>query len=346
MKQLTLSESAISELCRSLSLQLHAGIPIADGLYLLAQEQTGPSQALTRQLAETVDYGTPLHTAMEQSGAFPRHAIGLIEVGARAGRLEEALDALSAFYQHRVALRWQLRSAVAYPLMLLCLMLAVIGVLLVRVLPVFDEVYAALGTGLTGLAAGLLHVGQLLKAALPVLFVLLCVILLAAALLVFSSRLRSRVTRFLNARFGDRGVSRQFNNAHFAQAMAMALRSGFSAEEAVSLGAGLLEDTPATARIGECQRLLAEGVDLNEALTAAQLLRPKDGRLLALGIRGGSADRVMDDIAAELSEEADRALDRLISRVEPSLVLTGCCLVGLILLCVMLPLFDIMSLIG
>jgi len=346
MKQIMFEDQAIQDLCRGLALQLHAGVGLGDGLFLLAEEMDGAEKELILAMGRKLDEGVSLWEAMAQTGAFPRYATGLLAVGERAGRTEEALTALADFYQRRANLRHQLRSAVAYPALLVALMLAVIAVLLIRVLPVFHDVYASLGTGLTGLAGGLLRLGQVLKAALPVILVILALLAAFSVLLACSEGLRTRLLQFFRSRFGDRGVLKKYNNAHFAQALAMALRSGLTPEEGVRLGAELLRDSPAAARAELCLSLLQQGKALNEALTAAQLLQPKDSRLLALGTRSGSADRVMEELSSALSDEAERSLERIISKVEPTLVLCASVLVGVILLAVMLPLLDIMSAIG
>ena len=77
---------------------------------------------------------------------------------------------------------------------------------------------------------------------------------------------------------------------------------------------------------------------------------PKDSafgrRLLSLGMQSGSGDVTMRELAGRLSEDADLAMGKKIARIEPALVLTGSILVGAVLLSVMLPLIDIMEMIG
>ena len=91
----------------------------------------------------------------------------LAEVGERSGRMEESLTALADYYDERCRMERRLRSALLYPAVILLLMLVVMVVLLTKVLPVFNDVYASLGGRLTGVAGGLLALGQALDAALP-----------------------------------------------------------------------------------------------------------------------------------------------------------------------------------
>ena len=193
---------------------------------------------------------------------------------------------------------------------MLLLMLVVIGVLLVKVLPIFDDVYASLGGRLTGAAAGLLVLGRWLDRVMPALWLLLA----AAAVLL---------------------------------AVVQGMARGMPLEEAVELASGLLDGLPrAQARCGDCRARLERGDGVGQAMRESGLLPAASCRLLELAQRGGSGDSAMERIAAGLREDSEAALEDRVSRVEPALVLVCSVLVGLILLSVMLPLMHIMSAIG
>lgn len=347
MKRPVLSDLQLGDLTHALAMLLHSGISVSEGLYLLAREEEGRMKQLLEELGASVDHGSSLCAAMEESGAFSRYVCGMVRIGEDTGRLEDALNSLSGYCRERCRVSLRLRSAITYPGTILLLMLAVIGVLLVQVLPVFDRVYATLGTGLTGIAGGLLAFGQLLSRALPFLLVLVLLLVIAAGAILLCPPLRSRGSRWVKRRFGDRWLARRFNNARFARGLAMGLRSGLMMEEALELACSLLSDVPdAQARGRACANALSGGTALPDAMAQAELLPAASSRMLAVGIRSGNADRVMEEIADTLHEEAADALDRVIARIEPAMVLTASVLVGLILLAVMLPLMNIMSALG
>ncbi len=338
-----ISNDDIASLCMELSLLLHAGVSTGDALSLLAEE--GVYQNMLKKMAEQVDSGSTLSTALRESGAFPIYVCGLVEVGERTGRTEEALAALSRYYEDRVRLTRRVRSALLYPAVMLALMLVVIGVLLVKVLPIFDDVYASLGGRLTGVAAGLLTLGRWLEQAMPVLFIVLAALAVLVLLFSVAPPIRRGLVSFWQRSHGDKGVSRKLNNAKLAQALAMGMASGLPVDEAVALSAGLMEGG-AKKRCESCQKRLEDGEGLGDALKHSGLLPARQSRLLELGQRSGAGDASMEKIARDLSEEGEAALDALVSRVEPALVLVCSALVGLILLSVMLPLMHIMSAIG
>ncbi len=348
MKKTKLSYNELSDFCRALAVTLHAGVSMGDSLALLAEEE--PSGALRDLLAEMgkqVDGGATLSAAMKHAGVFPPYLTGLLDVGERTGKLEEALSALAQYYEQREQMDWRIRNALIYPAILLLLMLAVIVVLLTKVLPVFDNVYASLGGQLTGIAGGLLKLGQWLNVAMPVLLVLLGLAVICVILFALSKSLREKLMAFWRRKRGDKGLSRKQADARFAQALAMGLSSGLPLNEAVELAESLLEDTPAAAaRCHDCLERLERGDNLVDALRESAVLPAQFCRLLAMGLRGGSGDTAMAEIARRLSEEADRLLESRVSRVEPALVLVASLLVGAILLAVMLPLMNILSVIG
>lgn len=345
----TLHQEAVAGLCLELSLLVHAGVMMGDALALLSEGSEGEGEkALLAAMARRVDGGATLSEAMEESEAFPGYAVGLVAVGEQSGRTEEALGALAEYYERRSRMERQLRNTLLYPAVLLGLMLAVIGVLLVKVLPIFDEVYAALGGRLTGVAGGLLTVGRWLDAALPVLLVLLAVLVAGAAAYALLPGFRQKLRTLGGENRGAKGLSRTLASAKVAQAMSMALASGMGAAEAVELAGRLVEeDAPAAARrCGECKARLDAGERLGAAMGASGLLPPAHCRLLDTAERSGRVDGAMEHIARQLDQEGDEALERLAGRVEPALVLAASALVGVILLSVMLPLMHIMSAIG
>ena len=342
-----LSNQEISSLCLELSMLLHAGVMVGDALTLLSEESDKEYRDMLETMARKVDDGASLASVLRDTGRFPIYVCGLVEVGETAGRTEEALAALAAYYESRVRTDRRTKSALLYPAVMLVLMLVVIGVLLVKVLPIFDGVYTSLGGRLTGVAGGLLLLGRGLSTVMPVLWGVLILAVLFLVGFTAADGFREKVMVFWRKRFGDKGVSRKLNDARLAQALAMGMASGLLIEEALALSVGLLEDAPgAKARCVDCQSRMENGSAMGEAMKGSGLFPASACRLLELGQRSGSADTTMAKIAVDLEEEGEAALEEVVSRVEPALVLVCSVLVGLILLSVMLPLMNIMSAIG
>jgi type IV pilus assembly protein PilC len=91
---------------------------------------------------------------------------------------------------------------------------------------------------------------------------------------------------------------------------------------------------------------MEDGSSLSSALRSSNLLPPAECRLLAAGERSGSSEKILEDISGRLLEESEEALENTVGKVEPTMIVVSCVLVGAILLSVMLPLMNIMTAIG
>ena len=336
-----LQDGELSSFCMEAALLLHAGVGVGEGLRLLAQEDESGRADLLAAMARRTDGGETLSAAMEAAGVFPDYAVGLTAVGERSGRAEEALRALADAYEERARLSRHIRGALLYPAVLFFLMLAVVAVLLMKVLPVFDEVFASLGGRLTGLAGGLLALGRGMDAAMPALCAVLAAAVAFLAAFAVSDAFRGALLRRWNRRHGDRGLARDVAASRFAQALSMGMRSGLPIEDALRLAEKLNGDNPAA-----CLGRVEKGSGLAEALRDSGALPPSSCSVLALGIRAGTGDTVMAEIARRLNERCGEEIDAKVGRVEPSLVVAASVLVGVILLSVMLPLMNIMAAVG
>ena len=338
-----MSSGQLSAVCMELALMLNAGLGAGEGLRLLGEGSDG-GPAL-EQMACRVEDGTPLSEAMAESGVFPDYVCALVACGERTGRTEEALRSLADHYDSRCRMEEGVFSALLHPALLTLRMLAVMVVLLTRVLPVFENVYASLGGRLDGMAGSLLALGRLLDRGMPLLVVLLAAALASLAAVALSESLRQRLLALWVRR--DRGLAAETATARIAQALAMGLTSGLPVEEALELAAGLQgENQRAAKRCRDCRERIEKGASLTESLQETGVLPADCCRLLAAGVRAGAADTVMDRLAHRLEEDSEDHLAAAVARVEPVLVLVSALLVGLVILSVMLPLMNILSALG
>ena len=348
MKKKNLLNEEISAFCLQVSLLIHAGINLADGMQLLAEdEQEEEKKAMLLQMVELLDEGKQISDAMDATGAFPSYVIHMAAAGESTGRLEQAFSSMAAYYDGRSRLRERIKSALTYPVVLLALMLLIIGILLVRILPIFEQVYEQLGGSMDGLAGGLLVLGKGLKAALPVIGIVLALGFIAGITIALHSGLRKKAEIWFVRVTADTGVAKKVNVSRLAAALAMGLKSGLTTEESMELAASFGQEEPKARKKHEaCKQLIEDGTPLAEALKETGLLEPVYCRMLALGVKSGTADNVMEEVARRLEEDAEVAIEKLVGKVEPTIVVVTSLLVGMILLAVMLPLMNIMTAIG
>ncbi|MDE5860484.1 MAG: type II secretion system F family protein [Oscillospiraceae bacterium] len=141
VKMLTDEETAF--FCEQLAMLLEAGIPLADGMEVLSEDAGDRRfKEIAETLVKTMNDGSTLFDAMDKSEIFPDYAVKMVKIGSVTGRLEDALNGLSDYYSKRSELRQTVKSSVSHPLILLAMMTAVIIVLVIKVIPMFREIFA------------------------------------------------------------------------------------------------------------------------------------------------------------------------------------------------------------
>ncbi|MCR5691523.1 MAG: type II secretion system F family protein, partial [Eubacterium sp.] len=337
MKQF--DQEYLSSFCLELSLTMHAGISVEDGLHLLSEDAGDKREKeILTAMADRLAEGIPLSTVVEEAGAFPAYLADMVKTGEETGRLEQTMRSLSDHYNRRLQLVDQIKGALMYPMILLVLMLVIIIVLLVKVLPIFNQVYERLGGSMTGIAQVFLTLGKVLDGCLP----LICGVILGLALifmgLMASHRVRTGLLNFYRKIRGNHGITRRVGEAQFASAMAMGMLSGLNTEESFK---NAIKFQRSHGKVRERQEKCLEALESGESLAKAfrdhNILNKKHCRILELGVKSGNADTAMEEIARRMEEGVEKSLDRMVGRIEPTIVVITSILVGIILVAVMLP---------
>ena len=160
----TLTARELSNFFGQLGMLIHSGISLTEGLAILHDEsQTDTDREIITALLTSMEETGSLTQAMETSGRFPHSSVSYIKTGEETGCLDEILNSLAQHYEQEQEVSEQIRSAVTYPLIMLGMMGIVIVVLLVKVLPVFQQVFQQMGMEMNTLSLGLLKAGSILS---------------------------------------------------------------------------------------------------------------------------------------------------------------------------------------
>ena len=334
--------------CRELHQLVRSGIPTAEGLSLLREDETDPEVLeWLDELCSKTDEGAPLSEAISQSEVFPAYMTDMITLAEQTGRLEDVLDSLARHYDRQNRMRAEIRSAVTVPVVLLIVMIAVVLLLITQVLPVFDRVFAQLGVRMGSVASGMMNAGAALAKAGTGIAVVLALLAVCGLVIALTPSLRARFGAWFNRRFGGRGVLGRLAASRFASAMAMGTASGLTMEESVELASKLCGGAKEIdEKTEKCHKSIEEGASSADALADSGLFTARDCRLLKLAERTGSLPETLEDLAARQEEESLRHIDRAVSMIEPAIVVITSVLAGVILLSVMLPLMGLLSTLG
>ena len=344
-KQTRVPAAYLPVFCRELYQLVRTGVPIAEGLSLLREDETDREvlswlEGLCQQTAE----GAPLAEALRETGAFPAYMTDMISLAEDTGRLEDTLLSLQHYYERQNRMRADIRGAVTVPVVLLIVMIAVVLLLITQVLPVFDRVFAQLGVRMGAVATGMMNAGTALARAGTALAAIVAVIAVCAIIVALIPSLRDGFLSWFRRSFGGRGILGQMAVSRFASAMAMATASGMSMEESVGLAAGLCGGAKEIdEKTAKCREEIEAGGGAAQGLSKSGLFSGRDCMLLRLAEQTGSLPETLEDLARRQEEESIRRIDRAVGAVEPTIVVITSVLAGVILLSVMLPLMGLLS---
>jgi type IV pilus assembly protein PilC len=342
-----LSSYEISGFCRQMALLIKAGISPAEGIEILIQDSHDNSgKKLLDQLSHVLHSGEKFHVALEMSGVFPDYVVHMVTIGEESGTLDTVMDSLADYYDRQENIRSSIQSAISYPLIMVFMMLVVVMVLIIKVLPIFDQVFAQLGTSMSGFSQSLLNMGNALNRYSVLTVVIMA--LIAAAFFFFSSTdPGKKIFRRILYRFkSTKRLMQELDSERFASGMVLTLSSGMDTFEGLSLVNKLVESSEMQSKIENCKNLLIDGENFPDALEKSEIFTAFYSQMVSVGFKTGSMDVAMKQIAERFEHETQRKIYSFISILEPTLVIILSIIVGMILLSVILPLMGIMTTIG
>lgn len=335
------SSIEISGFCSQVALILGSGVSISDGLLILSDNASSERESLFLQsIFDVLGSTGSFYQACVDSKRFPFYFLNMVKIGEDTGMLDDVMQELSVYYEREDSLLHAIKSAVLYPMVTAGMMLAVIFVLLIKVMPIFDRVYIDLGTELTGVGRLFMNFGQVLGRYLVYSLIVFFVFALSCICVKSVKQTIVRVIR--RVKFIAR-IREDVSACRFAGGMGLVLHSGLSFEQGLDLVRGLDDDPVFLRRLDLCQEMLLDHIDPADAIRDAKIFSGFYSQLASIGSKGGSMDLAMFDIAKRYQNDVDNGISKFLYILEPCIVVVLCLIVGAILLSVMLPLVGVMS---
>lgn len=344
-KQLTNQE--LAAFCDQIAMVLKAGISPAEGVSIMLEDtQSLEGREILKIISENCDDGVSFYESVEETGVFPKYALDMIKIGEESGKLEEVMRSLAFHYNREENIARGIKSAITYPLLIVGMMLIVILVLMIKVLPIFNDVFKQLGTEMTGISRTLMNIGTTISNYAVVFIVLLVLIVIAYIVFSRTEWGKARFSKFLSKFFATRKLYEKVASGRLASGLSLTLSAGIDTEKGIELVETLVENSQIKGKLDKCKEMMDEGVTLTDALCENEIFSNMYSRMITVGIKTGAVDKVFQKIANGYEEEVDEKINNLISILEPTLVIILSVIVCLILLSVMLPLMAVMSSIG
>jgi general secretion pathway protein F len=319
---------------------LSAGLSLPEVVETFAEKEARPEfRRIFAALRESLYEGRSFSQALERfPETFPSLFVATVRAAERTGDVAEALGRYIAYHERLDAVRRKVISASVYPIVLLGVGGLVVLFLLGYVVPRFAGVYEEVGRDLPWLSQLLLEWGRLINAN----GALLAVVFVAAAaaatlgfarLKEFAGRLARRVPAI-----GER--LRVYHLARLYRTLGMLLRGGTPLVTALGMVSGLM---PAALRpqLAAGTQRIREGTSISTAMEAAGLATPVALRLLRVGEKSGEMAEMMDRIAAFHDEELARWVDLVTRLFEPLLMAVLGVVIGVIVVLMYLPIFEL-----
>lgn len=343
-----LNDEETAFFCEQLAMIMEAGIPLTDGIEILADEAGDKRfKEIAEMLIECMKDGdTTVFEAMEKSGIFPSYAVEMVRIGSVTGRIEDAFKGLAEYYSKRADLRQTIRSSVSHPLILLAMMTVVVIVLVIKVIPMFKDIFSQFDdTAAAAVEDSVSFAYSMGTAVMIILLAVLAVILVTALLMKIPSARRGLSKLFSNF-FLTRNISESMAMADITAAMSMMAECGISPEQLLELAEGLTENNKIKERIKNCGKLVVDGEYFADAVKRSELLPGIYANSLKVAYRSGSIDPAWQKISSRFGQDCDRKIYGAVSFIEPVIIAILAVIIGSVLLTVMLPLTNIMTGIG
>ncbi len=348
MKELTkLNNVEVATFCSQMAMILRSGVTPSDGLQLLLSDTSDSSgKAILQTLLDSTMKGNTFTESIKESKVFPEYVENMVAIGEESGMMDDVMQSLSNYYEHEETVSENVRSAISYPMVMIVLMLVIIGIIMGKILPLFNQVFIQLGTEMSGISATLLKAGESIQKYSAV---FVAVLVLLVLFYIYTSKTQSGKKFFskLGSKFGPtKKFYKNIAYGRFANGMALTLSSGIGIYQSLDLVAKLVDFPEMEEKIAACKASIENGDNFAEALLNNEVFNNLYSRMIAVGVKTGRVDEVLGQIAALYDEETDKKIRNLISILEPTLVVVLSLIVGLILLSVILPLLGIMATIG
>ena len=345
-----LSNSEIAVFCEQSGMILESGLSMLEGITIMEEDvspQNTEYKKIYAEIKSCLEETGVFHEALDRTGVFPAYAIQMTKIGEETGNLDVVMKGLSAYYEREENTMQDIKSAISYPLMILCMLLVIMLVMIVKVMPVFNQVYEQLGSQITGPAAILLKMGEVLKHYWIVPAIFICVLAVGIWWMLKTTRGNKILRRCTAHFFARKSIMKRLNSARVSSALSMALQSGMDYGYAFNMAASLVDgDEEIKKKLLEGKEKMLEGDSFAKVIKETQIYSPLHARMLMIAERTGEADQALSKIALQVDDEVTAEIQNFVSIIEPSMVIVLSVLVGAVLLSVMMPLMGILSVIG
>ena len=348
LRPVRLSTAEVTQLTRGLASLLEAGLTVEQSFNALIEqaEVERVRQVLAALRGEVLAGNSVARALAAFPGVFPELHRTLVAAGEASGQLPRVLMRLADYLEDRQQLRARLSLALIYPAIVLVVAVGVVGALLVYVLPQVTQVFQHAHQQLPILTRALIALSNFLRATWVVWLALFAAVAFAVRWALGRPASRARIHRFLwRAPLVGR-LLRHLDAARLAATLSILVGSRVPILAALEAGTGVMTLTPMREALTTAARGVREGMPLARALAATGAFPPVMVHLIASGEASGRLDEALERAARQQQNDLATRLAAFAALFEPAMILAMGGLVLGIVIAILLPIFQLNSLIG
>jgi type IV pilus assembly protein PilC len=333
---------------RQFSTMIDAGLPLVQGLNILAEQNPNPTfKAILRQLTKDVEGGSTLAEAMKKHPkVFDNLFVNLIAAGEVGGILDTILQRLATFIEKAEDLKSKIKGAMTYPIVVMAIAFIVIAVILIFVIPVFQDMFASFGQALPVPTQIVVAMSDFLKGNIH--WIILAIIALVYVFKQYSNTKGGRKTiDTLSLKlpvFGD--LLKKTAVARFTRTLGTMMSSGVPILDSLEIVAKTAGNVVIEEIIYDVRGSIAEGQTIAEPLSENDIFPGMVIQMISVGEATGALDTMLEKIADFYDKEVDGAVDALTSMLEPLLMLFLGGSIGGLVVAMYLPIFTMAGAVG
>jgi type IV pilus assembly protein PilC len=330
---------------KQLSLMIENGVPLLQALNLLKEQQKRPSfNKVLNNIISSIEKGNSLSDALEPyPQIFDSLYIAMIKTGEASGKLDLVLQQIVLYIEKSIKIRGQVRSALAYPTLIVVVSIAVISLLLLFVVPAFAGQFTESGQELPPLTQLVVNLSDLLIEYWMIIFGGGF-----ASLMMLRSWIKTKKGRYLFDRyilnfpiFGE--LLQKIAISRFCSTLSTMLSSGVAILEALTICASSVGNSLIQNAVLKVRDEIAKGQNFHEPLFQTGLFPKMVCSMIAVGESTGTLDATLGKITLIYDDEVDRSVKTMTSMIEPLMIVVIGSIIGFIAIAMYLPIFDIAS---
>jgi type IV pilus assembly protein PilC len=339
----------IAVFSRQIAVMMAAGVPLVQGLEIIANGQTNPRmKTMLVELKTNIEGGSSLAESMSRFPLqFDELYCNLVKAGEAAGVLDTVLDTVATYKENIEAIKGKIKKAMFYPAMVLAVALIVSAILLIFVVPQFEAVFKNFGAGLPAFTQAIVDLSRFLTGHW---FIMLCWVAGTVAGIMFAYKRSPRFAHFCARAVLKLPVVGQILHhsaiARFARTLGVTFAAGVPLVEALDSVSGATGSPVYNDAVKRIRDDVSVGHQLQLAMRQANLFPNMVVQMVAIGEEAGALDKMLFKIAEFYEQEVSNAVDALSSLLEPFIMIIIGVIVGSLVIGMYLPIFKLAAVVG